>query len=104
VAWFLNLQGLSYISSCKLPRFVGLRPATEFASWSIQDNIHRRFAVLDGPLGRQIGTALALMSLQTDSRCLTCHSTYLPREQQGENFNVKEGVGAAPAMARRSIG
>jgi len=55
VAWFLNLQGLSYIplqateirwtSSCLLNSPAGV----------FRTNIHRRCCP-DGPLGRQIGT------------------------------------------------
>lgn len=65
---------------------------TEFATWRMLDRHSLAYFALESPRGKQIGEALKLDVTKAESGCLACHTMSYPKDRQGDNFNVKDGV------------
>ena len=65
----------------------------EYAHWLRQDKHARAFAVLDTPRSQLIARNLAMPEAPAKSdRCLLCHAMVAPRAQQGERYQLEDGV------------
>lgn len=65
---------------------------TEFATWRMLDRHSLAYFALEGPRGKQIGEALKLDVTKAESGCLACHTMNFPKDRQGDNFSLKDGV------------
>ncbi len=64
----------------------------EYTIWIAQDKHARAFAVLSNNVSERIGKILNIGSPAKSPKCLTCHSLYVPVEQQAQTFELADGV------------
>ncbi|MBL8796847.1 MAG: hypothetical protein JNM56_23300 [Planctomycetia bacterium] len=65
---------------------------TEFATWRMLDRHSLAYLALESPRGKQIGEALKLDVTKAETGCLACHTMNFPKDRQGDNFSIKDGV------------
>jgi hypothetical protein len=64
---------------------------TEYATWRTQDKHSFAYLALLGPRGRRMGELLGIEPAKDDS-CLNCHAMNFPKERQGGQFHIADGV------------
>jgi hypothetical protein len=64
---------------------------TEYATWRTQDKHSFAYLALIGPRGRRMGELLGIEPAKDDS-CRNCHAVNFPKERQGGQFHIADGV------------
>lgn len=64
----------------------------EYVTWQKQDKHSQAYTVLLNEESKIIAKHLGIASAEKEPLCLKCHSTYVPKTNQGEKFQSADGV------------
>lgn len=65
----------------------------EYRTWFRHDAHSKAYKTLTSEESKIIAKHLDISSPETAKECLQCHSTYVPKENQGPKFRITDGVG-----------
>jgi len=65
----------------------------EYFIWSKYDRHSQAYQILHNDWSRRIATNMGIKDAATATQCLTCHTDFVPPEQQGERFHMTDGIG-----------
>ncbi|HFD11758.1 MAG TPA: hypothetical protein ENJ32_04735 [Crenotrichaceae bacterium] len=65
----------------------------EYVIWSQRDSHAKAYQTLLSKESRAIAGKLGLENAQTARICLDCHADNIPKQQQGDGFQISDGVG-----------
>lgn len=74
------------------PKAQGATTVAEFTKWSSGDKHKTAFETLANDASAKIAKGLKITDATTSDRCLSCHGLSVPKNLQGKQFNVEEGV------------
>jgi hypothetical protein len=64
----------------------------EYTIWRTEDKHSLAYAVLEGPRGQRMSELLKADVTKAETGCLSCHAMNFPKERQGQQFSIKDGV------------
>jgi hypothetical protein len=68
------------------------RPSNEYTTWQDEDRHAKAFATLYEEESADMAEELEIEDASTSPRCISCHSTDVPKKLQGKKYNVEDGV------------
>jgi hypothetical protein len=64
---------------------------TEYKKWSTEDKHSQAYRVLTGERSRKMADILG-WKVETDDRCLNCHTANVLKDQRSNDFDIRDGV------------
>lgn len=68
------------------------RPGDEYTTWQKKDPHAKSFNTLFNEASTEMCEELDIEDASKDKKCTVCHSTDVPKELQGDKYNVEDGV------------
>lgn len=68
------------------------RPGDEYLTWSQKDRHAKAYNILFTEAATEIAEELNIEEASKNSRCLSCHTNSVPKDLQGDKYNIEDGI------------